>query len=63
MQVNEHGECLLYERPWKFKNEKVMFSAFKGLLIQGKRCNKRDQMWDDEKALEMGSGGTTHKYK
>lgn len=40
-----------------------MFSAFKVLLIQGKGCNKRDQMWDDGKALEMGSGGTTHKYK
>ena len=34
-----------------------MFSASKGLLIQGNRCNKRNEIWDDEKDLEMDSGG------
>lgn len=37
------------------------FSAFQGLLIQSKRCNKRDQIWDEEKVLEMGRGDATHR--
>ena len=34
-----------------------MFAPSKGLVVQGKRHNKRNEIWDDEKVLEMDSGG------